>query len=176
MAEPQRFRANVGIVVLNGKWEVLALDRIDKDALKKGEKKGTGQWQMPQGGLDEGEEPENAWKRELMEEIHVSAEDVLLLGSYPEWLAYELPKEVRAKPDVQAKQGRGQVQKWFFVRLKDGAKIVLEPENPQNQEFFEHKWISLDALAEETWEVRRPIYRKLALHINVLKQTGKERQ
>jgi len=93
MAEPQRFRANVGIVVLNGKWEVLALDRIDKDALKKGEKKGTGQWQMPQGGLDEGEEPENAWKRELMEEIHVSAEDVLLLGSYPEWLAYELPKE-----------------------------------------------------------------------------------
>jgi putative (di)nucleoside polyphosphate hydrolase len=143
--------------------------------LKNGEKKGTGQWQMPQGGLDEGEEPETAWQRELMEEIHVSAEDVNLLGSYPEWLAYELPKETRVKPEVQAKQGRGQVQKWFFVRLKDGTKMLLEPEKPEDQEFFDHKWMSLDALAEQTWEVRRPIYRKLATHINVLKQAGKER-
>jgi putative (di)nucleoside polyphosphate hydrolase len=139
-------------------------------------KKGTGQWQMPQAGLDEGEEPETAWKRELREEIRASAEDVDLLGCYPEWLAYELPKEERAKSEVQAKQGRGQVQKWFFVRLKDGVKIVFEPENPENQEFFDHKWMFLDALAELTWEVRRPIYRKLALHINVLKQAGKERQ
>ena len=55
-----------GIVVLNDKWEVLALERIDKDALEKtGTKKGTGQWQMPQGGLDEGEEPDEAWLREL---------------------------------------------------------------------------------------------------------------
>src|SRR5215472_8030515 len=123
MAEPQRFRANVGIVVMNGKWEVLALDRIDKDVLKKGEKKGTGQWQMPQGGLDEGEEPEDAWKRELFEETKVAAKDVEHLGSYPEWLAYELPKEVRKKPAVKKKQGRGQVQKWFFVRLKENAEI-----------------------------------------------------
>jgi 8-oxo-dGTP pyrophosphatase MutT (NUDIX family) len=129
-----------------------------------------------QGGLDEGEEPEDAWKREMLEEIHVRAEDVDLLGFYPEWLAYELPKEVWANPDVQAKQGRGQVQKWFFVRLKDGTKIVLQPENPEDQEFFNHKWMSLDALAEQTWQVRRPIYRKLALHLNTLKQAGKEGQ
>ena len=65
MAQAQFFRANVGIVVVNDDWQVLALERIDKDALRNGEKRGTGQWQMPQGGLDKGEEPEDAWKREL---------------------------------------------------------------------------------------------------------------
>ena len=169
MAKSQRFRANVGIVVVNDKWEVLALERIDKEALKKGEKKGTDNWQMPQGGLDEREEPADAWKRELMEEICVSAGDENLLGCYPEWLAYELPEEVRAKPEVKEKQGRGQVQKWFFVRLQDSAKIVLEPKDPENQEFFRYKWMSLGALAEETWEVRRSIYLKLALHLATLK-------
>ena len=74
------------------------------------------------GGLDEGEEPENAWKRELMEEIHVSAEDVELLGSYPEWLAYELPKEVRSKPDVQAKQGRGRFKNGFSLGSRMGRR------------------------------------------------------
>lgn len=176
MAESQYFRANVGIVVLNEKWEVLALERIDKDALNKGQKKGTGQWQMPQGGLDEGEEPEDAWKRELMEEICIGEEGVDLLGVYPDWLAYELPKEVRAKPEVRAKQGRGQVQKWFFVRLRDGAKIMLEPNDPKDQEFFDYKWMSLNDLAERTWEVRRPIYRKLAQHVNELKLAGEERR
>ncbi len=176
MGKAQTFRANVGIVVVNDRWEALALDRIDKKALKKGKKQGMGEWQMPQGGLDEGEEPEDAWKRELKEEIGVGAQDVDLLGAYPEWLAYELPKEVREKPKIKAKHGRGPVQKWFFVRIKGGATVDLEPENPKKQEFCDYKWMSLDVLAEETWEVRRPIYRKLAHHISLLKQREAERQ
>jgi putative (di)nucleoside polyphosphate hydrolase len=92
---------------------------------------------MPQGGLDEGEELEDAWKRELKEEIGVRLTDDHLLGCYPEWLAYELPKEVREEPAVQAKQGRGQVQKWFFVRLSSAATIELVPDDPKNQEFFQ---------------------------------------
>jgi len=171
MAQAQRFRANVGIVVLNNKWEVLALERINDEALKKGLKKGTGQWQMPQGGLDEGEEPEEAYLRELGEEIQVKAEDIEFISSYPEWLTYELPEKVREKPEVKEKQGRGQVQKWFYVWLKDSTKINLEPDDPaKKQEFFAYKWMSLGALAEETWEVRRPIYLKLALHLGVRKQ------
>jgi putative (di)nucleoside polyphosphate hydrolase len=164
MPQPQTFRANVGIVVLDDRWEVLALERIDKATGG-----GTGQWQMPQGGLDEGEEPEQAWPRELMEEIHVGADGVELLGSYPEWLAYELPPEVRALPSAQAKQGRGQVQKWFFVRLKPGATIRLDT---ADQEFIRYRWMSLERLAEETWSVRRAIYRKLALHVATLRDGG----
>jgi len=170
MGETQRFRANVGIVVVNEEWEVLALERIDKDALKIGLKKGTGQWQMPQGGLDEGEEPDHAWLRELHEEIHVNADDVTLIGHYPEWLAYELPRKVRDKPSVSAKQGRGQVQRWYFVRLRSAAPIRVETDDPKDQEFVAYRWMPLGQLAEETWEVRRPIYLKLALHLAGLRQ------
>lgn len=170
MAQSQFFRANVGIVVVNQQWQALALERIDKDALKNGEKRGTGQWQMPQGGIDDGEEPEDTWKRELSEEIGVGAEGVELLSVYPEWLAYELPKEVRAKPDVRAKHGLGQVQKWFFVRVKDDVTITLKPTLSQEQEFVAYQWLSLDELVEKTWEIRRPIYRKLAQYLGELKQ------
>jgi putative (di)nucleoside polyphosphate hydrolase len=172
MALAQTFRANVGIVVLNEKWEVLALERIDKEQLKKGVKNGTGEWQMPQGGLDQGEEPDDAWVRELKEEINVSKRDVELLCSYPEWMAYELPEDVRRKPEVQAKQGRGQVQKWYFVRLKSGVSIRLDI---GEQEFFTYRWMALGKLAEETWEIRRLIYLRLAVHLAGLrmKQTLK---
>jgi putative (di)nucleoside polyphosphate hydrolase len=175
MAQAQFFRANVGMVVVNDDWQVLALERIDKDALRNGEKRGTGQWQMPQGGLDKGEEPEDAWKRELTEETQITSHDVDLLGVYPEWLAYELPKEVRAKPEVRSKQGRGQVQKWFFVKLKRGAKINLEPTDPMNQEFVTYEWLPLEELAEKTWEVRRLTYRKLAEHLNQIRRTRGEK-
>jgi putative (di)nucleoside polyphosphate hydrolase len=161
MAEAQRFRANVGIAVLNDNGDVLALERRDK----KNPDRATEEWQMPQGGLDLGEEPETAWSRELEEEIGVGRSDVDLLGEYPEWLAYELPKEVRAKPDVQAKQGRGQVQKWFFVRLKREAQIDLSGRNGQESEFRAYKWMPLKLLASNTWVVRRPIYQRLAEHI-----------
>ena len=165
MEGTQSFRANVGIVVLNDKWEVLALERIDKKALEKGLKRGTGQWQLPQGGLDVGEEPENAYLRELWEEIQVKKKDIEPIGHYPEWLTYELPKKARKK-----KHGRGQAQKWFFVRLSKPAKIKLEPKDSNmEQEFFDYKWLPLGSLAEETWAVRRPIYLKLALHLDELR-------
>jgi putative (di)nucleoside polyphosphate hydrolase len=166
------FRANVGVVVLNDKWEVLALERIDKTALRQDRViKGTGQWQMPQGGVDEGEEPDEAWRRELSEEIHVRDGDLTLIGSYPEWMVYELPLEERRKPDVQQKQGRGQVQKWYYARLKGSARIKLEPEQSgEEQEFVAHKWMPLDQLAQETWVVRRPIYERLATYLSTLRQ------
>jgi putative (di)nucleoside polyphosphate hydrolase len=170
MAQAQHFRANVGIVVLNERWQVLALERIDKEQARLGIKRGTGQWQMPQGGLDEGEEPYDAWQRELYEEIHVTREYADLIDWYPEWLAYELPKAEQEKPAVKAKHGRGQVQKWCFVRLKPSAVVGVETDDATDQEFFAYKWMTLGQLAEETWEVRRPIYLKLALHLAALRQ------
>lgn len=170
MAESQRFRANVGIVVLNERWEVLALERIDKESLERGVKTGNGEWQMPQGGLDEGEEPDEAWLRELREEIQVEREDVELIGRYPEWLAYELPKAVRDRPQVKKKQGRGQVQMWYFVRLRPGVAVKVETMDPRDQEFVAHKWMPLGQLAEETWPVRRSIYLRLALHLAALRR------
>jgi putative (di)nucleoside polyphosphate hydrolase len=162
----QQFRANVGIVLINDQGEVLKVERS-----KNG--KPSGEWQMPQGGLDDLEEPKEAAERELNEELGLDADlHVEFLQEHPEWLAYELPEEVRrklaekVKPDELAKHGRGQVQKWFLARfMGDEDDIKLEKwakEHGGEPEFAAKKWTTLSALAEETWEVRRPIYRRLA--------------
>ena len=93
------FRGNVGAVVINREGLVLVLERSDiKDA-----------WQMPQGGLQEGEEPLDGVKRELREETTIGPEQLELVAELSEWLAYELPKERRTK-----KHGRGRYKNGFF--------------------------------------------------------------
>lgn len=144
----QTFRANVGIVVARADGRVLVFERVDKP----------GQWQLPQGGLDVGEEPEAAALRELNEETGIPADRVQQLAEYPGWLAYELPPKRRRRST-----GRGQVQKWFLFRfLGDDDDIDLSPPMGQRQEFSAYRWVSLHDLAETVWEVRRPIYAALA--------------
>ncbi len=143
----QTFRANVGMVVARADGHVLALERSDQ----------LGRWQMPQGGLDVGEEPAAASLRELREETGLRPELVELVAEHPAWLAYELPPTRR-----RDKIGRGQVQKWFLYRfLGSDDDIDLTPPKGQRQEFRAFRWMELGALAQEVWEVKRPIYRSL---------------
>jgi putative (di)nucleoside polyphosphate hydrolase len=143
----QFFRANVGVILSNLRGEVLAFQRADR----------AGQWQLPQGGLRQQEEPLAAALREMEEETGLSPEQVELIGEHPLWLAYELPAEARRK-----KTGRGQVQKFFLFRVKEGVTIQLD-DAPGN-ELDDHKWTTLNELAQETWAVRRATYEQLATH------------
>jgi len=149
----QSFRANVGVVLVNSNGMVLALERCDIKYA----------WQMPQGGLDEGEEPLDCAWRELYEEINLTKQQAEMLRESPTWLAYELPKEAR-KP----KTGRGQVQKWFLFQFAGvDSDIDLSPAHPgDEQEFCNWKWTTLRQLASETWEVRRHIYEQLITHFS----------
>jgi putative (di)nucleoside polyphosphate hydrolase len=144
----QTFRANVGIAVARADGLVLALERIDQPD----------RWQMPQGGLNVGEEPAEASLRELREETGLQPEQVELVAEYPAWLAYELPPARRR--DGRA---RGQVQKWFLFRfLGTDEDIDLTPPKGERQEFRAFRWMDLAELAEGMWEVKRPIYLALA--------------
>ena len=151
-ARSQFFRANVGIAVLNADGEVLAFEREGYP----------GSWQMPQGGLDVGEEPVEAARRELGEETGLRWEQVELLGELPEWLAYELDADKR-----QTDTGRGQVQKWFFLRLVDAAATIdLDhvDERKGTREFSSYAWMGFAELLDKTVPFRLGVYRRVAEH------------
>lgn len=151
MGRSQSFRANVGIVVIDARGRVLAFERADRP----------GAWQLPQGGIDIGEDPLAAAKRELREETGLKADEhTELLAEHPEWLAYELPRRFRRN-----RRTRGQVQKWFLLRLiADESNIAPAAAVPAGgrAEFRDWRWMALRTLARETIFFRRPIYAKLA--------------
>ena len=143
----QTFRANVGIAIARADGLVLALERIDQPD----------RWQMPQGGLNVGEEPVEAALRELEEETGLKPEHVELVAEHPDWLAYELPPARR-----RDNRNRGQVQRWFLFRLLGtDDDLDLTPPKGERQEFKAFRWMDLGELAESMWEVKRPIYTAL---------------
>lgn len=137
------FRANVVAIVTNDKGRVMAFERTDVP----------GSWQLPQGGVDDGETPLEAAWRELGEETGLTKKDVELVDEFPDWTAYELPSGPR-------KNGRiGQVQRWFTFRVK---RDDVEPE-PDGVEFQAWKWVKRDWLVDEVVDFRRRSYRRVLL-------------
>ena len=118
------------------------------------------QWQLPQGGLKQREEPLEAAFREIEEETGIHSSQLELVGDYPEPLAYELPPDAR-----KGKTGRGQVQYWFLFKLKD---IAYKFDPSESKEFRMSRWISMRKLLDEVVRFRVPVYRKLADYFRLL--------
>jgi putative (di)nucleoside polyphosphate hydrolase len=141
-----RFRAGVGAVVLDDAGRALTFERVGiPDA-----------WQLPQGGLEDGETPQQALWRELAEETGLTQADLVLLGEVPEWLGYELPPSMRSR-----KSGAGQVQKWFVLRSRTPEPPVRF-DRSGTPEFSAWRWVPLHELAADAVAFRRPVYRRLA--------------
>lgn len=141
------FRAGVVIVVCHPSQRlVLAFERVDAP----------GSWQLPQGGLDPGEQPiDGAW-RELLEETGLCAPHVTFRGEHPEWLSYEWPPEVRAKK-TGPRDRIGQTQRWFFF---EAATADVEP-TPDGSEFTAWKWVKPRWLIDHVVEWRRGPYQRV---------------
>ena len=112
-------------------------------------------WQMPQGGVDEGEDLISAMKRELSEETGIK--NITLLKEVEGWSEYELPDYLLGK--IWKGKYRGQKQKWFIVRFvgKDN-EINLETKNP---EFIEWQWVEIDSLPGVIVEFKKKVYENL---------------
>jgi len=146
----KRYRPNVAAVILSSKYpdkcEFFVAHRTDiKNA-----------WQFPQGGIDEGETPQEALLRELLEEI--GCNDVEILGEFPEWITYDFPPTSRGKQYPFD----GQTQKYFLVRLKEQASIDLEAYDIP--EFKEYEFVAYEALFKKVTYFKRAVYRRVIDH------------
>jgi len=142
------YRRGVGIMLINRDGKAFVAARIDnpEDA-----------WQMPQGGLDEGEEPWPAALRELEEETGIGPRLVERIAEHPETLRYELPEEWRGR--VWGGKFLGQVQHWFLARfLGRYEDIDIATEHP---EFRAWKWAEPRQLPDMIVPFKRDLYRRL---------------
>ena len=150
------FRPCVGIVLLNAEGKVWAGHRIPNSENTEdleGEKK---LWQMPQGGIDKGEDPFSAAKRELWEETGVTTAS--FLAESAGWLNYDLPTELIG---IGLKgKFRGQTQKWFAFRFEgDESEInISEPPNGTRPEFDAWAWKDLREMPELIVDFKRELY------------------
>jgi putative (di)nucleoside polyphosphate hydrolase len=114
-------------------------------------------WQLPQGGIDAGEDPREAVLRELAEEIGTA--DAEIIGEHPEWLQYDLPSELLGV--AWDGKYRGQRQKWFALRfLGEDSDIRLDADT--HPEFDAWKWVELPALPDLAVAFKRTIYQVIA--------------
>lgn len=151
--QAKKYRPNVAIIVLAPTYplecKLLVAQRND---IK-------GAWQFPQGGIDEGESPEDAMYRELKEEIGTN--DVEIITQYPQWLNYDFPENVAKKMKFD-----GQSQKYFLVRLKPGAKIDINTPKP---EFNDFSFVKVEEINKIVNSFKKPVYTKV---IKYFKEKG----
>tara|TARA_B100001093_G_scaffold277452_1_gene265172 strand:- start:394 stop:870 length:477 start_codon:yes stop_codon:yes gene_type:complete len=139
-------RTGVGIIVLNKNNRVFVGKRIDN---------AKNFWQMPQGGVDKGEDFLKAAYRELDEETSIKS--VELIKELDGAITYELPK--RLLGIIWRGKYRGQKQKWFLMRFTGEEKeINVKTKNP---EFFEWKWVELDQITELVVDFKLHVYTEL---------------
>ena len=146
-------RTGVGIILLNNKNQVFVGKRKDNPEDK---------WQMPQGGVEEGEDFITAMKRELHEETNVR--NIKIIKEIKKIYEYELPKNLLGI--IWKGKFRGQKQKWFITKfIGEENEINLNTENP---EFIEWKWINAEKLPTVIIEFKKDLYLNLLKEIKLI--------
>ena len=143
-------RQGVGVIILNNQNKIFVGKRKDNPVDK---------WQMPQGGIDQGEDHLTAMKRELYEETSIKSIEVIkeLEGYYE----YMLPKNLVGV--IWKGKFKGQRQKWFVTKFIGNEKEINL--NTKNPEFIEWKWIIADELPNVIVNFKKEMYQKILFNI-----------
>jgi len=148
MSDDKRYRRGVGVMLLNSEGKVFVGARIDNTDEA---------WQMPQGGIDKGEEPWATALRELEEETGIQPHLVERVADCAERLKYDLPEALRGK--LWGGKYAGQDQDWYLARfLGRDSEINIATKHP---EFREWKWIEPQKLPDLIVPFKRDLYRQL---------------
>ena len=139
------YRKNAGVVLVNKDGLIFGGKRIDNPG---------NAWQMPQGGIDKGEDAREAGLRELEEETGVSRDLVTVEAETANWLTYDLPDDLI--PTIWKGKYRGQKQRWYLMRFHgQDSDIDISKEHP---EFSEWQWMTPNALIDSIVPFKRDIY------------------
>ena len=140
----KKYRKNVGICLLDESGRVFLGNRIGYENA----------YQMPQGGVDDGEKPLNAALRELFEETGIPAHDIKRLATYPNWLKYQFPPDAIARGNH-----KGQQQKWYlFLYVGDGNIDVTTAKTPEFDGFC---WETPAFAVKNIVDFKRDIYTRV---------------
>jgi putative (di)nucleoside polyphosphate hydrolase len=144
-------RIGVGAIVINHESKIFVGKRIDFPKKDK--------WQMPQGGVNPGENLLSAMRRELLEETSIKS--IKILKEIDEWTEYELPNYLLGK--IWKGKFRGQKQKWFITKFTGTYdEINIKTSNP---EFMEWKWENLENLPKIIVDFKKNLYEELIIKI-----------
>ncbi len=143
------YRQNVGVMLVNAQGHAFVGQRFDSELPA---------WQMPQGGIDEGEEPRAAALRELLEETGVSPDLVTLEAETEGWIAYDLPHDI--VPRIWKGRYKGQEQKWFLLRFH-GTDDQVRIDADDHQEFSEWRWMDADEVLQQIVPFKRGVYEQV---------------
>lgn len=140
------YRRCVGVLLLNSDGEVFVGNRIDTEG---------DDWQMPQGGIDEGESPQDAALRELEEEVGTDKAEIIAESS--DWFSYDLPEPISRK--VWGGRYRGQSQRWFAMRFTGSDDEIRLDRH--KQEFSEWSWVPMSRLVDMITPFKQDVYRQV---------------
>ncbi|MGH1415514.1 MAG: RNA pyrophosphohydrolase [Pelagimonas sp.] len=142
------YRQNVGVMLVNADGHAWVGQRLDSDVPA---------WQMPQGGIDKGEDAQAAALRELEEETGVSADLVTVEAQTEGWIAYDLPHDI--VPKIWKGRYKGQEQKWFLLRFH-GSDDNINIDLP-HPEFSKWRWLAADDVVEQIVPFKRGVYEQV---------------
>ena len=145
--EPLEYRPCVGVMLVNAEGKAFVGKRIDN---KEGD-----WWQMPQGGVDDGEDIEPAMLREVEEEVGAKPKHLQIVAKLPQELFYDLPPELHGK--LWSGKYKGQRQTWFLVRFT-GEDSDIDLNAHKHPEFCEWKWVDPELLPELIVPFKREVY------------------
>ena len=142
------YRPCVGVMLRNADGHIFVGQRLDQN---------TDAWQMPQGGVDKGEAPQDAALRELCEETSVTCDLVTIMAQTDSWLPYDLPHDL--VPRLWKGQYRGQEQMWFLMQFHgEDGQVNIQTDHP---EFAAWRWQPVDRLVDCIVPFKRDVYLKV---------------
>jgi len=148
------YRPNIAIVLVNEKRQVFWCRRIGQDA-----------WQFPQGGMDEGETPEEAMYRELREETGLLPHHVDIIGNTRDWLRYDLPEHLVRKNSEPICIGQKQI--WYLLRFR-GMEKDVDLKQSGHAEFDDWCWQDYWKPIDQVIDFKKQVYRRALQELDVM--------